>query len=143
MIKYPTTFLLVEDDEIDAERLRRAFAKLNITNKIVHAQDGVEALDILRGRDGASGLRGYVVILLDLNMPRMNGFEFLDELRGDPALTHTPVFVLTTSDREEDIEASYRKHVSGYLLKPVGMDNMIASMNVLSAYWNVCKLPSI
>lgn len=139
----PATFLLVEDDEIDAERLLRAFAKLKITNRVVHRKDGYEALAALRGTDGEPPLKGRIVILLDLNMPRMNGFEFLTELRSDPALEAAPVFVLTTSDRQKDVREAYDRVISGYVVKPVGMGEMVEALSVLREYWTLCELPSI
>ena len=95
------TLLLVEDDAIDAEAIQRAFRQHRIANPFVVVRDGVEALAALRGESEVEVPHPYVV-LLDVNMPRMNGIEFLDAVRADPALSRTIVFVLTTSDREED-----------------------------------------
>ncbi len=139
----PTTFLLVEDDEIDAERLLRAFKKLNITNPVEHRRDGYEALDALRGTGDQPALKGPVVILLDLNMPRMNGIEFLAELRKDPAFEATPVYVLTTSSRQKDVRAAYEQTISGYVVKPVGMAEMVEALSVLKQYWTLCEVPAV
>src|SRR4051812_14143501 len=111
-----TFILLVDDDEIDVMNVRRAFDKGKIDNPLFVASDGLGALEMLR--DGTLP-RGRRLVLLDLNMPRMNGIEFLRELRADPALRGTPVVVLTTSDEERDRLEAYDLHVAGYLLKPV------------------------
>ena len=90
----PVTIFLVEDDEVEAEAVTRAFRKAHIGNPIETARDGVEALERLRGQNGQQKLEKPYLILLDLNMPRMNGLEFLQELRGDADLSSTVVFVL-------------------------------------------------
>src|SRR3984885_10364591 len=94
-----TNILLVDDDEIDVMNVRRAFEKGKIENPLFHAGDGIEALEVLRGGTMPPERR---LVLLDLNMPRMNGIEFLRELRADPALQSTAVVVLTTSRAERD-----------------------------------------
>src|SRR5579871_6578585 len=95
--------LLVEDDELDVMNVQRAFRKNNIVNPLYVAGNGLEALAMLRGEDGAPEFPGERrLVLLDLNMPRMNGIEFLRALRADPALAMIPVVVLTTSDEERD-----------------------------------------
>lgn len=97
------TFLLVEDDEIDVMSVQRAMKREGIANPLVVARDGVEALEILRGDDPVRSVPSQVIILLDLNMPRMNGHEFLRSLRDDPNLAPMVVFVLTSSKLEADI----------------------------------------
>src|SRR5438105_2607345 len=111
-----TNILLVDDDDIDVMNVRRAFEKGKIDNPLFHAEDGLRALEMLR--DG-SFPRERRLVLLDLNMPRMNGIEFLRELRADPELQATPVVILTTSDDERDRVEAYDFHVGGYLVKPV------------------------
>ena len=111
------TILLVEDDEIDIKTVERAFRELKIANPMVQACDGIEALEILRGENGKPRLSRPYLILLDLNMPRMNGFEFLDEVRKDPELRDSVIFVMTTSAAEEDSTRAYDKNVAGYVLK--------------------------
>ena len=134
-------FLVVEDNELDVEKIARCFKRLKIDNELIHARDGYEALDMLRGTGGKSLLAGPYVILLDLNMPRMNGLEFLKEVRSDESLLHTPVVVLTTSNRMDDIEAAYQNYVSGYLVKPMDIQQMYQTLGALKTYWDVCELP--
>ena len=108
------TLLLVEDDDVDAEAIQRAFRQQRIANPFVLARDGVEALAMMRD---PAALKYPYVVLLDINLPRMNGLELLEAVRDDPALARTIVFVLTTSDRDEDKVAAYDHHVAGYILK--------------------------
>ncbi len=130
--------LLVEDDEVDVMNVRRAFQKNNIANPLFVAGDGLEALEQLRaGR--VSGQRR--LILLDLNMPRMNGIEFLRALRQDPQLAHTPVVVLTTSNHDRDRIEAYHLNVAGYLLKPVTFSNFCDLMATLNKYWTLAEMP--
>ena len=117
MIRQTPTVLLVEDDEVDVMVIRRAFQKSRIQAPLVVASDGMEALEILRGEGGKSRLAPPYIVLLDLNMPRMNGIEFLDELRRDPELRTTVVFVLTTSDAPGDVQAAFAHCVAGYFCK--------------------------
>ncbi|HEX9985607.1 MAG TPA: response regulator [Thermoanaerobaculia bacterium] len=130
--------LLVEDDEVDVMNVKRAFAKGNITNPLFVAGNGIEALERLRGDEIPKSRR---LVLLDLNMPRMNGIEFLRELRADPELTLTPVVVLTTSDAERDKVEAYNLHVAGYLLKPVTFASFCETMASLNKYWTLVELP--
>ena len=133
--------LLVEDDDIDAEAVRRAFTKQRIANPIVHARDGVEALEVLRGENGKEKLLRPYMILLDLNMPRMNGIEFLKELRGDSDLHDSVVFVLTTSDADRDKLSAYEQHIAGYLIKSNVGSGFVNLVNMLDAYWRYVELP--
>ena len=138
MVEKALNILLVEDDEVDVMNVRRAFDKNRIANPLYVAADGVEALRMLRANEVPKERR---IILLDLNMPRMNGIEFLRELRGDPALTLTPVVVLTTSDDERDKINAYNLNVAGYLLKPVTFINFVEVMAALNKYWTLVELP--
>jgi CheY-like chemotaxis protein len=130
--------LLVEDDDVDVMTVKRAFQKNHITNPLFVAGDGIEALQKLR--DG-SVPRGRRLVLLDLNMPRMNGIEFLQELRNDPELAVTPVVVLTTSNDDQDKVSAYNMNVAGYLLKPVTFQNFCDVMVALNKYWSLVELP--
>jgi CheY-like chemotaxis protein len=130
--------LLVEDDEVDVMNVRRAFAKRHIVNPLFVAADGLEALEKLRSRDIPTERR---LVLLDLNMPRMNGIEFLRELRQSPDLSATTVVVLTTSNDERDKVEAYNLNVAGYLLKPVTFDNFCEVMVALNKYWSLVELP--
>lgn len=130
--------LLLEDDEVDVMNVRRAFQKNNITNPLFVARDGVDALEMLRSGSVPGERR---LILLDLNMPRMNGIEFLRELRADPDLAPTPVVVLTTSDDERDRVNAYDLNVAGYILKPVTFGNFVEVMAALNKYWTLVEMP--
>jgi CheY-like chemotaxis protein len=109
--------LLVDDDVMDVRIVQRTFEKHKIANPIYVACDGVDAFEILRGHNGHTPLPRPFLILLDLNMPRMDGITFLQALRQDPDLHTSPVFVLTTSDDDRDKVAAYNQHIAGYLLK--------------------------
>lgn len=130
--------LLVEDDQVDVMNVKRAFDKNRITNPLFVAGDGIEALRMLRSGEVPAGRR---VILLDLNMPRMNGIEFLRELRSDPALSSSPVVVLTTSNDERDKIDAYNLNVAGYLVKPVTFVNFVEVMAALNKYWTLVEFP--
>ena len=130
--------LLVEDDEVDVLNVRRAFQKNHITNPLFVASNGLDALEQLRG--GAIP-RDRRIILLDLNMPQMNGIELLREIRQDPVLKLTPVIVLTTSNDERDRIEAYNLNVAGYLLKPVTFGNFCEVMAALNKYWALVELP--
>lgn len=130
--------LLVEDDEVDVMNVRRAFQKNNIRNPLWVAGNGVEGLEMLRGSEIPRERR---LVLLDLNLPRMNGIEFLRELRADPALALTPVVVLTTSDDERDRVNAYGLNVAGYILKPVTFSSFVDAMATLNKYWTLVEYP--
>ncbi len=133
----PASILLVEDDDIDAESVKRALKKLKVGNALVRARDGVEALEML---DGGLISEPYL-ILLDLNMPRMNGIEFLRELRSNPEHTHAVVFVLTTSKDDEDKIAAYQEHIAGYILKLTLDQGFNELVSMLDHYWRIVELP--
>ena len=130
--------LLVEDDEVDVMNVKRAFERNRIANPLFVAGDGIEALRLLRSGNIPEERR---IILLDLNMPKMNGIEFLRELRADPALHLTPVVVLTTSNDERDKVDAYNLSVAGYLLKPVTFINFAEVMATLNKYWTLVEFP--
>jgi CheY-like chemotaxis protein len=130
--------LLVEDDQVDVMNVKRAFEKNRIANPLFVAGDGVEAMAMLRGGHVPRERR---IVLLDLNMPRMNGIEFLRELRATADLRSTPVVVLTTSNDERDKVEAYNLNVAGYLLKPVTFVNFVEVMATLNKYWTLVELP--
>lgn len=130
--------LLVDDDEVDVMTVRRAFAKANIANQLYVATNGIEALELLR-RDGVPPSRRLV--LLDLNMPRMNGIEFLREVRSDPSLQSLTVVVLTTSNEDRDRVEAYQLNVAGYLIKPVTFQSFADVMATLNKYWTLMEMP--
>ena len=130
--------LLVEDDEVDVMNVRRAFERNNVSNPLYVAGNGLEALDMLRGKEVPKERR---LILLDLNMPKMNGIEFLQALRADPELQSLPVVVLTTSNDDQDKIDAYNLNVAGYLLKPVTFSNFCERMATLNKYWTLVEMP--
>jgi CheY-like chemotaxis protein len=130
--------LLVEDDAVDVLNVRRAFEKNKIANPLFIASNGIEALQMLRNGGVPADRR---LVLLDLNMPRMNGIEFLRHLRTDPQLNQTPVVVLTTSNDERDKVEAYNLNVAGYLVKPVTFVNFVELMATLNKYWSLVELP--
>ena len=134
--------LLVEDDDLDVMNVQRAFKKNNILNPLYVAGNGL-ALEMLRGVDGAPPdvPEERRLILLDLNMPKMNGIEFLRELRTDPALGLIPVIVLTTSGEDRDKVEAYQMNVAGYILKPVTLAHFIETMATLNKYWTLSEVP--
>jgi CheY-like chemotaxis protein len=134
--------LLVEDDEVDIMTVQRAFKKGNITNPLFMAGNGIEALAMLRGTPEQPSIipAERRLILLDLNMPKMNGLEFLQELRKDPAIRHIPVVVLTTSNEERDRVHAYDFNVAGYILKPVTFGTFVELMVTLNKYWTLCEM---
>lgn len=135
------TILLVDDDEVDILATKRAFRQKKIANHIAVAHDGIEALEILRGENGKEKLEKPFLILLDLNMPRMTGFEFLDVIREDPHLKDSIVFVLTTSNNDEDRCQAYDRNIAGYILKSNVGDNFIHAVSMLKLYWRVVEMP--
>ena len=130
--------LLVEDDQVDVMNVQRAFRKNNISNPLWMAGNGVEALDKLRSGEIP---QSRLLVLLDLNMPRMNGVEFLRHLRADSELRHLPVVVLTTSDDERDRLEAYHLNVAGYIVKPVTFVKFCDAMATLNKYWSLVEMP--
>lgn len=134
--------LLVEDDEVDVMNVRRAFKKGHISNPLYVAGNGIEALAMLRQHEHPAAVPlDRRLILLDLNMPKMNGIEFLTELRADPHLKPIPVVILTTSNEDRDRVSAYNLNVAGYLLKPVTFSTFVETMTTLNQYWALCEMP--
>ncbi|MBW4682533.1 MAG: response regulator [Microcoleus vaginatus WJT46-NPBG5] len=134
--------LLVEDDEVDVMNVRRAFKKNNITNPLYVANNGLEALFMLRGNGVAPVVPpNRRLILLDINMPKMNGIEFLRELRADSSLKAIPVIVLTTSNEDKDKVEAYHLNVAGYILKPVTFSSFVDAIGTLNKYWTLSEIP--
>lgn len=134
--------LLVEDDVIDVKNVQRAFEKLNIINPLAVASDGLQALEFLRGENGRKKIVPGL-ILMDINMPRMNGLELLRILRSDQELCLITVVVLTTSNEERDIVEAYQFNVAGYIVKPVMPEAFFEAMKVINKYWQLCERPSV
>ncbi|MHA6345740.1 response regulator [Roseivivax sp. CAU 1761] len=134
------TFLVVDDDEVSVMAIKRAIGKLRLTNPIEVAGDGVEALERLRDR-GPERIRRPYIVLLDLNMPRMGGLEFLATVRRDAELQNAVVFVLTTSDAPEDVASAYQHKVAGYILKEDTFGSLKNAVDLLGAYIEIVQLP--
>jgi CheY-like chemotaxis protein len=135
--------LLVEDDEVDVMNVQRALKKNGATSNLYRAANGIEALAMLRTNNQiAKENNSRLLILLDLNMPKMGGLEFLKELRADPALSHLPVVILTTSMQDSDLTTAYQYNVAGYLIKPITFSSFVETMDVLNRYWSMSELPS-
>lgn len=130
--------LLVEDDSVDAMTVSRAFKDLKIANQLVIRLNGEEALDYLRG----NGNEKPCVILLDLNMPKMNGIEFLKIAKADKDMKKIPVIVLTTSKDDQDKINSFEFSVAGYIVKPVDYTKFVEAMRILEMYWTLSEFPN-
>ncbi len=134
--------LLVEDNPDDADLTVRAFRKANISNEVVVARDGVEALDYLFGTGVHAGKRNDLpqVVLLDLKLPRVDGMEVLQRIRADPRTRFLPVVILTSSREEQDLVRSYELGVSSYVRKPVDFKEFMDAARQLGLYWLVLNL---
>lgn len=129
---------MVEDDRVDAMTVRRALKDLKVMNELVHKLNGEEALDYLRNESN----KKPCVILLDLNMPRMTGIEFLKVAKADEALKKIPVIVLTTSEEEQDVVESFSLSVAGYIVKPVDYKKFVEAIRIIQLYWTLSELPN-
>jgi|SRR3970040_25683 len=136
MIQKLVNILLVEDDEVDVMNVKRAFTKNNIKNELFVAGNGVEALGMLR----TSIVPLPRIIILDINMPKMNGIEFLKVLREDENLKNISVFVMTTSNEDSDKINAYNLNVAGYILKPLSFEKFITSVATLKNFWSLCEM---
>jgi CheY-like chemotaxis protein len=130
--------LLVDDDDVDVMNVKRALKKANIESPITVAGNGIEALSMLRSGQVPDARR---LVLLDINMPKMNGIEFLREVRKDPALHSLSVVMLTTSNEDRDRVEAYQLNVAGYLLKPVTFHAFVDVMATLNKYWTLMEMP--
>ncbi|UQD56513.1 response regulator [Flavobacterium sp. K5-23] len=128
--------LLVEDDEVDVMNVKRAFAKNNIKNELFVAGNGVEALEMLN----SSIVPLPKIIILDINMPKMNGIEFLKIMREDDRFKNISVFVMTTSNEDSDKINAYNLNVAGYILKPLSFEKFLSSVATLKNFWQLCEL---
>jgi len=135
------TILLVDDDDVDVMSIERAFVKQHIKNPLIRASNGFEALGLLRGTAERQPIEQPVLILLDINMPVMNGIEFLQVIREDLELKHIPVVVLSSSDEERDVINAYNFNVAGYIVKPVDPEQFKAAIRIVDSYWMLCRMP--
>ncbi len=129
--------LLVEDDQIDVRAIKRAFKVIKITNRLNVANNGEEALAYLRNSENEKPC----IILLDLNMPKMNGIEFLTIAKQDELLRKIPVVVLTTSREDQDKADSFNLGISGYMVKPVDYKRFVEVVKTIDLYWTLSELP--
>jgi CheY-like chemotaxis protein len=134
--------LLVEDDEVDVMTVQRAFKQSKITNPLYIAGNGCEALSMLRGKTGEPAVipTARRIVLLDLDMPAMNGLDFLRHLRADADIGGTPVVIITTSDEQQYLIDAYELNVSGYLKKPSSYDKFVELLVILNDYWTACEM---
>ena len=130
--------LLVEDDKVDVMTVKRALKDLDIKNQLVSTANGEEALEYLNNNSNNKPC----IILLDLNMPKMNGIEFLTIVKADEVLKKIPVVVLTTSSQEQDIVESFKLSVAGYIVKSVDYAEFTEAISTINVYWTLSKLPS-
>jgi CheY-like chemotaxis protein len=135
--------LLVEDDPGDVVLIRESFQDHKVANELTVVSDGVQALAFLRREGEYATARRPGLVLLDLNLPRLNGIEVLEQIKGDPALATIPVVVLTTSDSEDDIVRSYTLHANAYITKPVDFERFRHVVHQIDEFFvGVVKLPS-
>lgn len=140
--KLPVSILLVEDDDGDAKAVRRAFATARISNPIIRLTNGASALEFLRQENEAGPMQRYI-LLVDVNMPLMNGHEMVARLRETPGLNRSIVFMLTTSKDQRDINAAYDNHVAGYILKQTAGRDFLKLMDLLGGYWRLVEFPEV
>ena len=138
--------LIAEDNPDDIFLLQEAAKKAGVTSRLYAVRDGVETLEYLSG-DGAFADRNTYpfpdVLLLDLSMPRMNGFELLEQLRSDPRFSSLVVHILTASGRDEDVDRAYRLHANSYLVKPTRVDQLVQLLALLQQWHGLIRLPTI
>jgi CheY-like chemotaxis protein len=135
-MKNNKTVLLVEDDKVDVMTVKRALSDLKITNPLVVKYNGLEALEYLK-----QTAEYPCIVLLDLNMPKMNGIEFLEVVKKDDLLRKIPVVVLTTSNAEKDKTESFNLSVAGYMLKPVDYKQFVEVIKDINLYWTISEVP--
>ncbi len=137
--------LVADDDPADCMLVRKAFREAQVSNSLRVVHDGAEAMDYLKRRGRYADPKDAprpALILLDLNMPRVNGMEFLERLAGEPGLRSIPVVVLTTSDEERDIRSSYERGANAYMVKPAAFHEMVAVARLVKAHWlEAVRLP--
>jgi CheY-like chemotaxis protein len=129
--------LLIEDDAIEIMKFNRVLSTMNLKHKIIEANNGEEAITILKVKEIVPD-----IILLDLNMPKINGIEFLGILKADEYLKYIPAIILTTSNNLKDVMECYRMGIAGYLLKPLKYDDYVDSIKKLLEYWSCNELIS-
>ena len=127
--------LFIEDDEIEVMKLNRTLNNLTLKHSVQEARDGEIALEILKKKE-----RLPEIILLDLNMPKMNGIEFLSILKNDETLKYIPVIILTTSNNRKDVLDCFKIGIAGYIIKPLKYDDYVTKLNAVLEYWSLNEL---
>ncbi|WP_159023714.1 response regulator [Formosa sp. L2A11] len=130
--------LLIEDDMIEVMKLNRAISSLKLHHKIIEANNGEDALSLLGKKEDLPD-----IILLDLNMPKINGIEFLNILKQDDVLKYIPTIILTTSSNQKDLLECYKIGVAGYVLKPLKYEEYVSKIEKLLAYWSINELKKV
>jgi CheY-like chemotaxis protein len=138
MINEVLKIMLIEDDMIEIMKLNRTISKLKLKHKIVDTNNGEDALKLLSKKDNLPD-----IILLDLNMPKVNGIEFLDILKNDESLKYIPTVILTTSSNQKDLHECFKIGVSGYILKPLKYEDYVDKINKVLSYWSINELIKI
>jgi len=130
--------LLIEDDDVDVMTVKRAIRDLKVTNQLVSIGDGEKAIEYLRTESTTKPC----IILLDLNMPKMDGAEFLEIVKADKALKKIPIVILTTSNSDRDVIESFERGAAGYMVKSVDYEKFVETIRAIDQYWTLSKLPS-
>lgn len=140
------TIVIADDDSEDREMIRKVFEKKHLGNPVVEVEDGEDLMDYLHRRHTYAHLQSESLpglILLDLNMPRIDGRDALKEIKADPKLSRIPVVILTTSNSEEDVMCSYKAGANGYVVKPVTFEGFVDALGVIQRYWiEIVEVPS-
>ena len=139
ILKFPArssepTIFIVEDDDIDSMALQRAFNRVSKNLNVIRARDGIEALDLLNGTDTTHPLFAPDAMVIDLNMPRMNGTQLLDQIRGNSRFNNTKIFILSGSDSDADIIHSYESDIASYIVKSSHEDSITKTANLVNYY---------
>ena len=140
----PLTIVLAEDDDGHANLIHRNLERAGLTNGFIRVRDGQEALELLRGQGAFAGqtIHGDFLLLLDINMPRVDGVEVLRQIKADPRLAATPVIMLTTTDDPREVERCYKLGCNVYITKPVAYDKFVEAIRQLGLFLQVVKVPA-
>jgi CheY-like chemotaxis protein len=141
MTNKEVSILLVEDDDGDFKLVQRAFRKAGIANQLIRAIDGVDALEMLNGTHGKMSIKRPYMLMVDINMPRMNGLNLVRTIREDPKLKDTIVFMLTTSKHDEDKQTAYNLNVAGYILKENAGHDFLELIGLIGGYSRIVEMP--
>ncbi len=141
--RQPIRVLLVEDDDADADGVRRALENAKVETVVERVSDGIEALEFLRDEQFGAQPDEALILLVDINMPRLDGHGLVREIRKDPRLHRLVIFILTTSKSRDDIEQAYAGHVSGYIAKEKAGEDFIKLTSMLESFWRLVELPSL